>query len=424
MAGDEATQVIAAVAVDPNTSEVFAGGYFGGVMELPDATVVASGGMDIFLMKLSAGGKHIWSQRFGDPAASQTLTDVAVDSKGNVVAVGRFNGSIIFGNSLFSSTSGNDVYVLKLSSAGQLLWARHFAGTSSENARAVAIDKADNVLVAGTHTGAITIGGKAYDVPGVEEHAFVAKLDPNGKALWVHDTAGEGSAIPNGVVADSKGNVWVAGAMDWKVDFGGGVMTGAGVSDVYLLKLNGADGLHLLSTRYGDAEQERSSGIAVSGSDHIYVSGTFRGSIDFGSGALTSAGGDDVFVAAFASDGKGTFAKRFGGVGNQEGMRLAVDASGNVLVGGLFKETIGLAADHTSAGDFDSFLVKLDPQGALLSEIVFGGSGYDRLESVAVDSDGHPVLGGRAASSLDFGQGALAHGGDFDAFLAKLLPLK
>jgi hypothetical protein len=69
-------------------------------------------------------------------------------------------------------------------------------------------------------------------------------------------------------------------------------------TNVFAAKLRGSDGTHLWSKGYGDQSGEQSgAGIAVSASGDVVLTGTFGGAIDFGAGALTSAGGLDVFIA-------------------------------------------------------------------------------------------------------------------------------
>ena len=56
---------------------------------------------------------------------------------------------------------------------------------------------------------------------------------------------------------------------------------------------------HLWSERFGDASSQIALAVAVDVSDNVIVAGYFEGAVDFGGGALTSAGGYDVFVAKF-----------------------------------------------------------------------------------------------------------------------------
>ena len=56
---------------------------------------------------------------------------------------------------------------------------------------------------------------------------------------------------------------------------------------------------HLWSKRFGDGDDQHARSVAVDASGNVIVTGYFYGTIDFGGGALTSAGGGDIFVAKF-----------------------------------------------------------------------------------------------------------------------------
>src|ERR1700756_5471296 len=75
-------------------------------------------------------------------------------------------------------------------------------------------------------------------------------------------------------------------------------------------------------------------GIAADTNGNIYVAGSFRGTVGFGSTNLTSAGGSDIFVAKFDNSGNLQWIQQAGGTNNDQGAAVAVDASGNVFVTG------------------------------------------------------------------------------------------
>jgi Beta-propeller repeat len=89
---------------------------------------------------------------------------------------------------------------------------------------------------------------------------------------------------------------------------------------------------HAWSQRFGDANAQRPSAVATDAAGDIYVAGYFYGSVDFGSGVLTSAGGADVFLAKFDASGACLWSKRFGDTADQSGASVATDAAGNVYI--------------------------------------------------------------------------------------------
>src|SRR6185503_2838528 len=95
--------------------------------------------------------------------------------------------------------------------------------------------------------------------------------------------------------------------------------------------------------------------------------GWMDGSVDFGAGALTSAGGIDAFVLKLDKDGNPLWGKIFGDALDQEAQSVAVDAAGNIVVTGYFNGSIGFNSGmppiHTAQALADIFVVKFDANG-------------------------------------------------------------
>jgi hypothetical protein len=107
-----------------------------------------------------------------------------------------------------------------------------------------------------------------------------------------------------GVAADASGNVIVTGFFEGAADFGGDTLICAGGEDIFVAKYD-ASGAHQWSQRLGSTAGDQGLAVAVDGSGDVIVTGRFEGTVDFGGGDLTSAGGSDIFVAKY-SDAVGT----------------------------------------------------------------------------------------------------------------------
>ena len=105
-----------------------------------------------------------------------------------------------------------------------------------------------------------------------------------------------------------------------------------------------------------------SHAIAADASGNVYLAGYFTGSIDFGGGLLSSAGSSDLYVASFSSSGAYRWARAHGSTGADPGRGQAMDSGGNVYVTGYFTRTMNLGGGAmTSKGSYDIFLLKLVP---------------------------------------------------------------
>src|SRR5207237_8098808 len=96
-------------------------------------------------------------------------------------------------------------------------------------------------------------------------------------------------------------------------------------------------GAHRWARGFGGASSNAGNGVAVDPSGNVAVTGAFSGPIDFGGGALISAG-VDIFLAKLSPTGGHLWSRHFGsGLATHAGNGVACDGSGNVLVTGSFE---------------------------------------------------------------------------------------
>jgi hypothetical protein len=226
----------------------------------------------------------------------------------------------------------------------------------------------------------------------------------------------------NGVAVDPAGDVLFTGAFYGSVGFGGPTLASAGGYDAAIVKLAGASGAHLWSRRAGGTGDDYGNAVAVDGTGNVTVAGYFQSTADFGGGPVTSAGGQDVFVARFTSTGAYAWARRAGGTGDDAARGIAV-SGGGLVVTGAFQGTVDFGGGAlTSVGSGDQFVARYDAAGGHLWSRRFGGAGYQYGAGVALDRGGNPFVCGYFQNATDFGTGALASAGLYDGFVARLAP--
>ncbi|MFL6521472.1 MAG: hypothetical protein ACJ8NS_14725 [Chthoniobacterales bacterium] len=108
-----------------------------------------------------------------------------------------------------------------------------------------------------------------------------------------------------------------------------------------------------------------------------------------------------------------------GGAGTDEAFGLALDAMGNVYVGGYSTATWGAPLQPFS-GSVDAFVAKLDSSGNLVWNTFLGGGGVDEIYGLAADATGNISVTGY--STATWGSPVLAFGGGTATFVAKLDP--
>ena len=361
---------------------------------------------------------HLWSQRFGN-SSSQYAHDVATDASGNVVITGKFTGQVDFGGGALTTVDNFDIFVAKFDRNGNHLWSRRFGEEGAQVGQRVAVDGSGNVLLVGDFFGNLDFGGGTMtsDLFG---NIFVVKLDPNGNHLWSHSFGDSNeSEWAFGVAADALGNVIVAGYYEGDIDLGGGTLTSAGGDDVFLAKFD-SGGSHLWSQRFGGATLDHLWDVVVDSADRAVITGMFGGVIDFGGGTLTSTGGSDAYLAKFDTGGGHVWSQRFGDSGSQIGRRLGCNASGDLALAGSFDGAVDFGGGLlTSAGGHDAFVARFDSNGNHVWSQRFGDADHQIALGVAIDAADNVAITGHFEGTVDFGGGVLTSTDIRDVFVAK-----
>jgi hypothetical protein len=359
----------------------------------------------------SSSGQYLWSRDFGGSTTSDSAwaNGVATDTSGNAVTVGQFLGTVNFGGGNVTTGGSYDIFAVKYSSSGGHTWSKRLGGSGSDNAYGVAVDRNGSVLVAGSfYSPSVDFGGGALTNAGYQD-AFVAKYASDGSYLWAKRLGGANTDIATAVAVDTNGNVVVAGYFQGTVDFGGGGLTSGGGSDIFVAKY-ASDGSYLWAKRFGGTSSDIPKAVAVDGSGNVAVAGYFQGTVNFGGGTLTSAGSSDIFVAKYSSTGSHLWSKSFGSTSSDYGYAVAIDGSGNVVVAGDFVGTVDFGGGAlTASGGGNIFLAKYSATGGYLWVKNFGTSSSlaPHASGVAVDGNGNIALTGAITDYVDFGGGQL-----------------
>jgi hypothetical protein len=244
---------------------------------------------------------------------------------------------------------------------------------------------------------------------------------PGGAHVWSLQMGGTvlaDAVVPDAVTVDAAGNVIVTGVFYGTVDFGNGRVTSAGGGDMFVAKYSAAGAAQWVK-HFGDAADQFGTAVATDSSGNVYVTGYFFGTVGFGGSPLI-ADAYDIVLAKYTSGGAHLWSKRIGGASYDMGQVIAVDAGKNVLVGGQFAATVDFGGGPlTSAGGYDGFLAKYDTDGNHVWSKRVGGAALDTVTGLGVDSVGNPTAVGYFAGTSNFGGANLVSAGSNDLFVAR-----
>jgi len=360
---------------------------------------------------------HLWSQHFGDAGFQQSYA-VAVDGSGNVIVAGQFTGTVNFGGSDLVSAGSNDIFLAKFNSVGVHQWSKRFGDGSDQYCYSVATDVLGDIIIAGYFTGTVDFG----TVPEVSSGGFdsyVAKFGSGGNAHWSHGSGSAGDQSGYSVATDFLRNIVITGYFTGTVNFGGANLTSAGSNDIFVASYEAVNSLRW-SNRFGDANNQQAYSVAVDASGNVIVGGHFAGTVNFGGANLTSLGSTDVFIAKFNNAGAHQWSQRFGDASAQTCQSVAVDASGNVLATGYFAGTVNFGGGNlTSTGSSDTFVAKFNAAGTHQWSRGFGSAGDQNGYSIVADPVGNVIVSGFFNGTINFGGPDLTSAGSTDVFIAK-----
>lgn len=306
------------------------------------------------------------------------------------------------------------------------VWAQSAGGIFNEaRGERVVTDHSGHVIVAGTYScPEITFGGTTLQNNGGDD-LFLVKMDTAGNVLWATGAGGDYAEEGYTVATDDAGYVYLAGEF-WSssVTFGSYTITNSGSADLFLVKYD-AQGNVLWAKSASGPDEDRVYAIAADPMGNIYITGSYiSNTLNFGGISVSNSqpNTEDMFVAKYDADGNVMWAKDASGLGNDKGFGIAADADGQVVVSGHFiSNTLNFGSQSLlNSGGFDIFLVKYDENGDVIWAVNPSGSGYDFNFSMEMDESGYVYLTGHFSSfQLTFGSSTLTNGGGDDIYVAK-----
>ena len=371
--GNDFGEEITDLAVDPATDAVVVTGYYTGSINFGGPALPPATNEDVFVAKLTSDGTLVSATVAGSAGFDRGISvDVAPD--GSVVVAGNFAGTWSWPNEGAVPYAGDtDMFVAKLDGADleNDLWVHAYGDAGAQGAFEVAVDSMGNVILSGNVKlgssvdygcigGALTGLGAANDIT-------IAKLNgSNGSCVFNRifgGMTGSFKAVP-GIGFDASDHVVIAGAFQSELVGPVPPYTGTGNSDLFVAKLDAADGTFIWDRQYDTGGLEEIFEAAVDDNGDVFVTGRF-GSTNLAfepAMPITTMGNDDVFIAKLdGSNGDGLWAKGFGDASDgQRGQTVAVNAFGAVAVAGWHVGTLNFSSPLTPTVE-DAFVALLAP---------------------------------------------------------------
>lgn len=393
-----------------------------------------AGGAHVFIAKYSRLGNITWAKNIGGSRGSA----ITADQGGNIIVTGTFtNTAITIGSYTLVNSGGSnqggtaccDLFVAKLDSNGNVLWATSAGGTGDDYPSAVSTDAGGNIVVTGNFDSPTLIIGQdtLVNTAGPYASLFIIKYNANGNPVW--SRCNDAYETPS-LCTDAAGYIYVTGEFWSTITFGAYTLTTPG-SNVFIVKYSpGGSVIWATCPR----TQSRAGGTAVSadGSGNLFVGGWFNSAnIIFGNDTLLGNNGPSPFIAKLDANGNTQWARSAGTAWacSHYCQSVSATSTGGVWASGYFEDicgsitfgadTLAYVATNCMPACFPLFIVKYDGQGNLLcaDALPDGANSYTQINA---DAAGNAcVTGTFYAMPLIVGQDTLPSPGGNHVLVAK-----
>ncbi|MGA2668556.1 MAG: SBBP repeat-containing protein [Ignavibacteria bacterium] len=298
-------------------------------------TTTTNQGTNWYTIKYKSDGTVRWSAYYDGPAHSEDKAyAIAVDKSNNVYVAGYSTGI----------GSGHDFTTIKYNSSGSQQWVQRYnaPSNSDDEAHALVLDDSSNIYVTGF-------------IAGWETDYYTIKYNSNGICQWgkLYNGPGSGEDKAYAITLDRNSNVYITG---WSEGNGTGF-------DYATIKYN-RSGTQQWVTRYngpGNAEDKAYAIVVDANGDNIYVTG-------YSTGVYSSF--DYATIKYKTDNGESLWTARYNGPGNSEDKAYAITMDGNNNV-----YVTGSSRNGTTEGSEDYFTIKYNCFGDSIWTARFNGTG-------------------------------------------------
>ena len=377
-----------------------------------DKTEASRGGSDYWIVKLNSTGQKVWDKTIGG-SGNESANLVISTSDGGFV-VGGNSTSGISGDKTAASKGGDDYWVVKLNSAGQIVWDKTIGGSGFDVPYGIAAANDGGFVVAGYSSSGIS-GDKTEASKGSRDY-WIIKLNSAGQIVWDKTIGGSGTDFPHAIVAANDGGFVVAGSSPSGIS-GDKTEASKGINDYWIVKLNSA-GQIVWDKTIGGSGFDVPYGIAAANDGGFVVAGDSPSGIS-GDKTEASRGSEDYWVVKLNSAGQKVWDKTIGGSGGELPTGIAAANDGGFVVAGW--SISGISGDKTEAskGGYDYWIVKLNSAGQKVWDKTIGSSGNDYPYTIVATNDDGFVVAGYSPSGISGDKTQASKGGD-DYWIVKI----
>ena len=342
------------------------------------------GGRDAWLAKMDGQGNLVWQKTLGG-SLDESFHAVVETADGGFALAGYTYSSD--GDISGVPKGAADCWLVRVDSAGNILWERSMGGSGGESALALVANSDGGFTLAGytySSNGEVTVNQGNSDV-------WVIKVDFLGNIIWQKTFGGSEDEWGTDLIKTDDGGFAIAG---WTGSDDGDVNSLNGVFDFWLIKL-AANGTLQWENTFGGNKTDKANALIQSQDGTYFVVG-YTSSTD--GNVKGYHGSEDFWIVRVDVNGSLIWQQAHGGVGAERASDI-VQVSNRVYA--VVGHTFSTDGDVTQkvGGFYDYWLMELNPEGDINWEYAFGGSQAEYAHAMTLSPDNGYVIVGETLSN-------------------------
>ncbi len=370
-----------------------------------DKTENSNGAIDMWIVKIDASGNISWQNTIGG-TGDDFLISIKQTSDGGYI-VGSGSDSNISGDKTENSKGGLDYWILKLDTAGNIVWQKTYGGNMPEFDNHI-METADGGYFVGGYSDSDISGDKTDPSNGQRDY-WALKLNSSGAIVWQNSIGGSLVDRPQAAFQTLDGG-YIMGGFSTSGISGDRSQPNQGGSDNWIVKLD-ASGNVQWEKAYGGNDNDVFRDM-IQTIDGGYLIGGYSKSNISGDKTENSQGDYDYWILKLNSTGNLIWQNTIGGSGIDYVRDVKQLADGSYMIAGYSNSNITGDKIENSNGGYDYWLIKLNISGGIISQNSIGGTGDESGGYILATPDGGFLMGSSSTSNISGDKDANSEGLD------------
>lgn len=353
----------------------------------------------LFLFQLSSFAQQIeWEKRFGGNGSDRIEGPGLIQTNDRGYLLAGYSDSNISGEKTNNSRGGNDYWVIRIDSIGNIVWQKTIGGNLEDQLKSVCTTS-DGGFLLGGYSNSVISGDKTEASYGLNDY-WIVKIDSLGNIVWQKTFGGAGSDNLWDLNPTSDGGFILGGSSNSNAS-GNKTENSNGDYDYWVIKLDSLGSIIWQNT-IGGLDEDFLNSLQQT-DDGGYILGGSSKSDSTGDKNENRIGGFyfyDYWIVKLDSTGNLLWQNTIGGNSDELLCSVKQTIDKGYIIGG--RSSSAIFGDKTEAcyGLLDYWVVKTDSLGQLVWQNTIGGSKEDWLLSLKQTNDSGYILGGRSDSNI------------------------